>query len=63
MFATSRSAGPYSRSKVMLGKITLPLVPPALGASLTATAVAWLVPPIAPTCSVPAFGTSASMTV
>jgi chloride channel protein, CIC family len=49
--------------EVMLGKITLPLVPPALGASLIATAVAWLVLPIAPTYSVPAYGISASMTV
>jgi chloride channel protein, CIC family len=49
--------------EVLLGTITLPLVLPALATSLIATAVAWIVVPIAPTYFVPTYGVSAALVV
>jgi chloride channel protein, CIC family len=47
--------------EVLLGTITLPLVLPALATSLIATAVAWIVVPIAPTYFLPTYGVSAAL--
>lgn len=44
--------------EVLLGTLSLPLVLPALATSLIATAVAWVVLPIAPTYRVPLYGVS-----
>jgi H+/Cl- antiporter ClcA len=49
--------------EVLLGTITLPLVLPALATSLIATAVAWIVVPIAPTYLLPTYSLSASLVV
>src|SRR6202035_6095518 len=49
--------------EVLLGTITLPLVLPALATSLIATAMAWIVVPIAPTYFLPTYGVSASLVV
>jgi H+/Cl- antiporter ClcA len=49
--------------EVLLGTLTLPVVVPALAVCAIATAVAWIVVPIAPTYAVPAFGVTASQIV
>jgi chloride channel protein, CIC family len=41
--------------EVLLGTLTLPLVLPALASTLTATAVAWIVVPTAPTYDIPTY--------
>jgi chloride channel protein, CIC family len=49
--------------EVLLGTISLPLVPPALVASLLATAVSWLFLPNLPTYDVPSYAASADQIV
>ena len=49
--------------EVLLGTLTLPLVLPALAASLIATAVAWIVVPLGPTYQVPAYHVATSQVV
>ncbi len=49
--------------EVLLGTLTLPLVLPALATSLIATAVAWVVLPIAPTYTIPTYPVSARVVV
>ncbi len=49
--------------EVLLGTINLPFVLPALATSLIATAVAWIVLPIAPTYLIPTYGVSGSQIV
>ena len=57
------AAGACFALKVLLGTVTLPLVLPALGCSLTATAVAWIALPHAPTYSVHHYEPHASQIV
>src|SRR5581483_4291223 len=49
--------------EVLLGTLTLPLVLPALATALTATAVAWIALPHAPTYDVPHYEIHASQVV
>ena len=44
--------------EVLLGTVSLPLVPPALAASLIATATSWLFLPNAPTYDIPFYPVS-----
>jgi chloride channel protein, CIC family len=49
--------------EVLLGRLALPLIAPAFATSLIATLVSWLVLPIAPTYTIPAYGISSATTV